>query len=128
MPSVNDLARFRVTTFHLQEVLMHRISVFLVALAGFTLPAAAQDAAGAGPEPLIACQSQQALQQVIGSQGSIMPDGCRNVSISVLQSNGERLCLVDLSEGGEGVLDQLRDVAVNQEWWIRCDDLAAAAR
>lgn len=72
-----------------------------------------------------ACQSQQELEQVLASDGNIMPQGCRSVTISSLESEGQRLCLLDLSTVGDGVLEQLRDAAVNQQWWVRCEDLSA---
>lgn len=74
------------------------------------------------------CESQQELEQVISSEGTILPDGCRTLTVSSLQSNGEELCLLDLSSSDNGVLDQIRDAAVSQQWWVRCADLLAAGR
>ncbi|MCT7377308.1 hypothetical protein [Chelativorans salis] len=84
--------------------------------------------AATAQESIPACQDQQQLEQVLGSNGDIMPEGCRNVNISVLESNGERLCLVDLSGSDEGIVEQLREAAVEQRWWIRCEDIEAAVR
>lgn len=85
--------------------------------------------AGAGAqEPLIACQEQSELEQVQASNGDIMPDSCREVSVSVLEGDGERLCLVDFSGSEEGFIDQLREAALSERWWMNCEDLGAATR
>jgi hypothetical protein len=85
-------------------------------------------AVAAAQEPIPACESQQELEQVLGSDGQITPDGCRNVTVSVLDIDGQRLCLLDLSAGGEGLVDRLREAAISERWWVRCDDLTAAVR
>jgi len=85
-------------------------------------PAQAQE-----QDVLTACSSQQELEQVMSSNGSIVPDGCRAATVSSLTSNGEQLCLLDLSSSQDGVLDQLREAAVSQQWWVRCEDLLAAS-
>ena len=77
---------------------------------------------------LTVCSSQQELEQVMSSNGSIVPDGCRTATVSSLTSDGEQLCLLDLSSSDSGVFDQLRDAAVSQQWWVRCEDLMAAGR
>lgn len=79
-------------------------------------------------ETIPACESQQELEQVLDSDGRIMPDGCRSVSLSVLDSDGQRLCLLDLSADGEGFVEQLRDAAISEQWWFRCEDLETAAQ
>ena len=80
-----------------------------------------------GQETVTACPSQQGLEQVIGSNGQITPDDCRQVRISSLESDGERLCLVDLSGEDDGLVDQLREAATTERWWMRCEDLARLA-
>jgi hypothetical protein len=79
-------------------------------------------------QSITACESQPALEQVWNSNGQIRPDGCRDVTLSVLESDGERLCLLDLRSSEGGLLNELREVAVSEEWWVRCADIAAAAR
>ncbi|MDZ5697549.1 hypothetical protein [Chelativorans sp. M5D2P16] len=100
---------------------MRSILFGIVALAMTSAAAVAQ-----GSIP--ACPEQQQLEQVLGSNGDIMPEGCRNVNISVLESDGDRLCMVDLSGSGEGVVEQLREAAVDQRWWMRCQDVEEAMR
>lgn len=85
-------------------------------------------AGASAQEPLIACQEQAELEQVHASNGDIVPEGCREVALSVLEDDGQRLCLVDFTGAGEGFIDQLREAAVTERWWMRCDDLLAAAR
>lgn len=75
-----------------------------------------------------ACESQQELEQVISSDGSILPDGCRTATVNSLESNGEDLCLIDLSSSDDGIIGQIQDAAVSQKWWVRCADLQAAHR
>ncbi|MFU8863877.1 MAG: hypothetical protein ACNA7O_08170 [Rhodobacterales bacterium] len=71
----------------------------------------------------VACESQQSLEQTLTSDGAIMPDDCRTISIERLTSDGRDLCLVDLSESGGGIISDLRDVAAPAEWWFACDEL-----
>lgn len=84
-------------------------------------------AATADMSGVAVCEDQQGLEQVIGSNGDIMPDGCRRLTISVLEDGGERLCLLDFSSREEGFVDQLRDAAFSDRWWVRCDALGSAA-
>jgi hypothetical protein len=100
---------------------MLRFSIaMLVAATGTAtaLPATAQ-------ETITICETQQELEQVIGSDGSIMPDACRTMTISTLTADGVQLCYMDFSSDG-GVLGALRDAAAPAAWWARCDQLAAA--
>lgn len=78
-------------------------------------------------QTITACESQPELEQVWNSNGEIRPDGCREVTVSVLESDGERLCLLDLRSGEGGLFNELREVAVSEEWWVRCADFLAAA-
>jgi hypothetical protein len=95
--------------------------------AGFGILLLATAAVGA-QDAVIACQEQAQLEQVHASDGDIMPEGCRKVTVSVLEDDGERLCLVDFAGTGEGLVDQLREATVTERWWMRCEDLLQAAR
>lgn len=77
-------------------------------------------------DSIIACQNQQAIEQVFASDGAIVPGDCRSVEISTIESDGAHLCRLDLSADDEGIVTQLREVAVDEQWWVRCDDLGAA--
>lgn len=82
----------------------------------------------AAQEPVAVCQEQSELEQVLGSGGDIMPDGCRGLAVSVLEQDGERLCLLDFTETDGGFLGQLREAAVAEAWWVRCENLETALR
>ncbi|WP_019956605.1 hypothetical protein [Yoonia vestfoldensis] len=95
-----------------------------IALAAITLalstPAGAQT-------PVIACQSQQSLEQALTSNGEIMPDDCRPISIARLSNDGQDLCLLDLSRDDSSLIDTLRDAAAPDQWWMLCADLTVEA-
>ena len=79
-------------------------------------------------EAVMACQEQAQLEQVRASDGDILPEGCRDVSVSVLENGGDRLCLLDFTGAGDGLIDQLREAAVTERWRVDCRDLAASIR
>lgn len=93
----------------------------LVVLGVLAMPAAAQ-------ETLTGCQSQRSLEQVISSDSKLMPDDCRVLKVTPVDTDRGRLCVVDLSSSQDGVLQQLRDVAAAQQWWVRCDALGQTVR
>ncbi|MFN4088040.1 MAG: hypothetical protein ACK4QW_03210 [Alphaproteobacteria bacterium] len=93
----------------------------LALLGALAIPAAAQ-------ETLTGCESQQSLEQVLSSDGALMPDDCRTLTVTAVDTDRGRLCVVDLSSGRDGVLQQLRDVAVAEQWWVRCDALGQTVR
>lgn len=74
-------------------------------------------------EPISACHSQQALEQTVKSGGQLMPEGCRNLAITSIDSDVGRLCVIDFSGGDQGILQKLRDAALPEQWWVRCEDL-----
>jgi hypothetical protein len=39
-------------------------------------------------------------------------------------SDSGRLCVIDLSKAGEGVLNTLRDAALPEQWWVACGRLS----
>lgn len=100
---------------------MFRTAIIVAAALVPAVPALAQ-------ENFPACQSQRALEQILDSNGSYVPDECRNLSISVVEQDDRRLCVIDFSGVGEGVLGALRDAALPEQWWVRCDQLEESAR
>jgi len=102
-----------------------RSVVLIAALAAGTLGTATTPSFA--QQSLQACSTQQELEQTLGSNGSIVPDGCRTIAIGSLVSGANRLCRIDLSSGDQGILSRLQDAAVPTEYWVRCDELAAAA-
>jgi hypothetical protein len=113
------------------ETAMIRLAAFAFASAALAAPALApamaQDAAATGPQSFPACQSQQDLEQILNSDGQLMPDGCRNISVTPVRSENGTLCVIDFSEAGEGLLEGLRDAALPDQWWVQCDRLTASA-
>ena len=77
--------------------------------------------------PLMACESQQSLEQALTSEGGIMPDDCRSISVARLANNGRELCLMDLSQPEGGIISNLRDAASTDQWWVACRELANLA-
>ncbi|MFC7703654.1 hypothetical protein ACFQXB_05540 [Plastorhodobacter daqingensis] len=97
------------------------------ASAGIALGAALIAAPVLAQETAMACESQQSLQQVLESNGSIQPDDCRPIGIAQLEASGRSLCLIDLSQQDGGLIDDLRGVAAAQEWWLDCSELTRLA-
>lgn len=95
----------------------------LAAAAGVAAPAHGQAATDG---QVFACTSQQELEQTMQSDGSIVPDGCRSVSVSSLSADGRDLCLLNFAAGEEDLLGQLQEAALPSEWWVECEALAAA--
>jgi hypothetical protein len=92
----------------------------IIAAFACSSPAAAQ-----APQALPACQSQQELEQVLASDGDFMPDGCRQVSVTSLESEHGPLCVIDLEATGDsGMLGRIADAALPTQWWVRCESLA----
>ncbi|WP_137388579.1 hypothetical protein [Rhodoligotrophos defluvii] len=74
-------------------------------------------------EQITACETQQALEQVIRSDGQLKPEGCRPLAITPVEVDAGRLCVLDFSGGDPGILQRLRDAALPEKWWVRCDEL-----
>jgi hypothetical protein len=73
-----------------------------------------------------ACPSQQELEQTLGSGGRFVPDGCRQLSITSVQTGKGDVCVLDFRSGKDpGILDRLADAAVPTQWWVACDNLKA---
>lgn len=105
-----------------------RAAVFLVgatilAAAAIPTPVRAQTVTETS---VFACTSQQELEQTMQSDGAIVPDGCRTVSVESLTADGEELCLLNFAAGEEDILGQLQEAALPSEWWVECEALAAA--
>jgi hypothetical protein len=102
---------------------MRRISpAAAAALVLFLIAVVPADAA----ETIPTCQSQESLQQVIDGDGRTMPDDCRKLTVTTVEADGRRLCVVDLSSADEGLLSSLRSAALPEQWWVRCDRLEEA--
>jgi hypothetical protein len=69
------------------------------------------------------CETQQQLEQLLQSDGQIMPEGCRHATVVTVESAAGTVCALDLSPDDEGILERLRDVAVTTRWWTDCRNL-----
>ena len=93
-------------------------------LAILPIPGWSQTPAAGG---ITACPSQGELEQTINSDAAIVPDDCTTLEVNSLRSENGELCLIDFGID-EGFLGRLRDVAFPSQWWMKCEDLAAALR
>ncbi|MBB4003512.1 hypothetical protein [Aurantimonas endophytica] len=93
--------------------------------AAASAPAMAQDAPAR--QSFAACTTQQDLEQILNSDGQLMPDGCRSLSITPVRSENGTLCVIDFSGESQGVLQNLRDAASPDQWWVQCDSLTENA-
>ncbi|QKT02990.1 hypothetical protein HUS23_03780 [Ectothiorhodospiraceae bacterium 2226] len=93
-----------------------------VAIAGLAVNVGAAE-----PEGFMVCESQQELEQLLQSDGQIVPDGCRFATVATVRSTAGTLCSFDLEPEDEGVWQQLRDAAVTTRWWTECDNLGVGA-
>ena len=81
----------------------------------------------ASAESLPTCQSQSSLEQVIESNGKLQPDDCSTLTVTKIDTDNGELCVIDFAGAGDGVLNALRDAALPQKWWVRCNPLGEAA-
>ncbi len=92
----------------------------IVVLLGVASPAVGQT-----DRSFPACPSQQTLEQVVGSQGRFVPDDCRKLTITPVQSGANQLCVLDFARDSDpGFLEQLKRAAVPHQWWVSCENLS----
>ena len=73
-----------------------------------------------------ACPSQQELEQSLGSNGRFVPDKCRQLSITKVQSARGDVCVLNFESGKDpGILDRLADATIPTQWWVACESLQA---
>lgn len=97
------------------------ISTLLLAI----LETGAANAQAGGEATLIACRTQQEIEQVMGSDARFRPDGCRALTITRIRSGDGEVCVLNFEAAGEeGVIERLRDVATQTQWWVDCAKIA----
>ncbi len=79
-------------------------------------PASAQDA-------VVACHTQQQIEQLVRDKGQIMPDGCRNIRIRTVNQPTGDLCVLDISQTNGGITGAIVAATTDTDWWVRCRDL-----
>ena len=72
---------------------------------------------------LRACETQQELEQVLESRGEFMPDGCREISITAIDTPAGELCVLDFRAEDQGILGTITEAAVPTQWWVACAEL-----
>lgn len=82
----------------------------------------------AGAQSFQACQSEQSMRQVVESAGALKPDDCRTLTVTPVGSGERRLCALSFSDAGDDILQKLRDAALPDRWWVRCESLTGAVR
>ena len=82
-------------------------------------PAAAQETT------LTACESQQEMEQVIQSDGDLMPDGCQTLTITSVETDAAELCVLNFEAADPGVLDALQEEVTTTQWWVDCAELTS---
>ncbi|KAA0574528.1 hypothetical protein [Azospirillum sp. Sh1] len=78
--------------------------------------ATAQDA-------VVACHTQQQIEQLVRDKGQIMPDGCRNIWIRTVNRPTGDLCVLDISQTNGGITGAIVEATTDTQWWVRCRDL-----
>ena len=72
---------------------------------------------------LTACESQQEMEQVIQSNGDLMPDGCRTLTITSVEAEAGELCVLNFEATDPGLLDSLQEEVTTTQWWVDCAEL-----
>ena len=94
--------------------------------AGTLLAMSAAIAEAQNEKTSTACPSQQELEQTLGSSGRFVPDTCRQLAITTVQTGKGDVCVLDFRAGKDpGILDRLADATVPTQWWVACDSLKA---
>jgi len=101
-------------------MLPHVIALaFIVAVAS---PAVAQT-----DRSFPACPTQQQVEQAIGSKEQFVPDECRKLTVTRIQSGSTDVCVLDFEKSGDRTfIDRLRSAAVPTQWWVACNELLRA--
>ena len=95
-------------------------------VAGLGLAQAQTVAPAQSPAAFAACPSQQELEQVLGSKGRFVPDSCRQLSITPVQSPQGTACVLNFDAGKDpGILDRLANATIPTQWWVACENLKA---
>jgi hypothetical protein len=70
-----------------------------------------------------ACESQQEMEQVIQSEGELMPEGCRTVTVTPVDTPAGELCALEFQEEDPGIVGAIAEAAVPTQWWVACADI-----
>lgn len=95
-----------------------RLCLAIIAVVAASAPALAQ-------EGVPACESQQELEQVLQSDGELMPDGCQLLTITTIEADTGKLCVLQFEPQDPGVLETLQEAAGPSQRWVECADLTS---
>lgn len=102
-----------------------RVPFIISALLLASLQTGSGHAQSAGERTLIACGTQQEIEQVMGSDARFRPDGCQTLTITRVRSGDRDVCVLNFKAAGEeGVIERLREVATQTQWWVDCAKIA----
>lgn len=95
--------------------------------AGMILAGGAAWPAGPGmaqPTQISVCPSQEKAQQVAQGRGQAVPEGCRTVTVTRVDSLAEPICGVDFTQANQGgLLGAVTDAVSAPQWWTACANL-----
>ncbi|MBN8903689.1 MAG: hypothetical protein BGO51_11095 [Rhodospirillales bacterium 69-11] len=99
----------------------------LYKLAGVALAVAlvSGTASAEGTKQVKICPTRDKAAQIVQSHGNLMPDGCRTVTVTRVDSPAGPICQVNMQQDTKGVLNALRDAVTTDQWWTACDNLSA---
>ncbi len=63
------------------------------------------------------------MEQVIQSDGDLMPDGCRTLTITSMDADAGELCVLNFEAADPGLLDSLQEEVTTTQWWVDCAEL-----
>jgi hypothetical protein len=77
----------------------------------------------AEPLQINVCPSREKAEQIVQSSGNLMPEGCRKVTITRVDSPAGPLCVMDFGQDGQGIIGTIKDAAITTQWWTPCSSL-----
>jgi len=85
----------------------------------------AGSALAADPLQVRICPSRDKVENILQSDGKLMPDGCRTVTVTRVQSPAGSICSIDFGQDSQGILGTVRDAVTTTQWWTACSNLQA---
>ena len=81
-------------------------------------------AAASGSKQLPVCPSQDKAEQIVQSQGQFMPEGCRTITVTEVDSPAGPICVLDFSQQ-QGIVGKIESFVETTQWWTACPNLRA---
>jgi hypothetical protein len=99
--------------------------IIAFALPALALAAAPSPADAQAEDAIVACESQQEIEQVLQSDGDLMPDGCRFLTVTRVDSGAGELCVLDFEDPDPGIVGELTEAVTPTQWWVACAEFEA---